>query len=342
MTPGATNEGAAGGSPAPPPAPEIRDPADGARPALSVIAPLFNEEENVELLVDAVRAALRDHASWELVLVDDGSVDRTAARVRAAAARDPRVRLVPLARNYGQTQAMQAGFDAARGDVLVGMDGDLQNDPEEIPRLVAKLGEGWDLVAGYRQNRQDKLVSRRLPSWVANRLIRAITRVDVRDNGCSLKAYRRATVERMHLYSDLHRFLPALAVATAGARVTEIPVRHHPRRHGRSKYGAGRIFRVLADLLTLLMISWFRERPLRMFGYASFVSGLLAAAFGADAVWTAATYGADELYVLPSCALLFLLLAVFLFMLGLIGEVALRRARAADPQLLPLVAESIP
>lgn len=319
---------------------------DGAapRPSLSVIAPLFNEEQNVEPLIDAVRHALRNHASWELVLVDDGSTDRTAELVQAAAAREPRIRFVPLARNFGQTQAMQAGFDAARGDVLVGMDGDLQNDPEEIPRLVATLAEGWDLVAGYRENRQDKLISRKLPSWVANRLIRAITRVDVRDNGCSLKAYRRETVERMHLYSDLHRFLPALAVATAGAKVTEIPVRHHPRRHGRSKYGAGRIFRVLADLLTLLMISWFRERPLRMFGYASFGATVAAAGFGAAAARaaTAAVYGADTRFVLPSCALLCLVLAVYLFMLGLIGEVALRRAHDEDPQLLPLAAEPRP
>jgi glycosyltransferase involved in cell wall biosynthesis len=193
---------------------------------LSVIAPLFDEEESVGPLVAAVREALREHPSWELVLVDDGSRDRTLARVRAEAERDPRVRPVALARNYGQTQAMQAGFDAARGTVLVGMDGDLQNPPGEIPRLLAKIEEGYDLVAGYRRDRRDAWLSRKLPSWIANRLIRRLTGIAVRDNGCSLKAYRREAVERMHLYAELHRFLPALAAATAGARIAELEVAH--------------------------------------------------------------------------------------------------------------------
>lgn len=311
-------------------------------PALSVVAPLYNEEENVAPLVEAVRAALADHPSWELVLVDDGSRDRTAELVAAQAAADPRVRLVQLARNYGQTQATQAGFDAARGAVLVGMDGDLQNDPTEIPRLVAKLDEGYDLVAGYRLNRQDKLVSRKLPSWVANRIIRAITRVDVRDNGCSLKAYRRETIQRMHLYSDMHRFLPALAAATAGARITEIPVRHHARRFGKSKYGASRILKILADLLTLTWIAWFRERPLRLFGLAGTIASAFAALFGASWVFSALVAQSLERpwgYVLPGCALLWLVLAFYLLMLGFIGEVVLRRAREESPELLPLAFE---
>jgi glycosyltransferase involved in cell wall biosynthesis len=320
----------------------ISHPGSGV-PALSVVAPLFNEEDNVLPLVEAVRRALRDHPSWELVLVDDGSADRTAALVREAAAADPRVRLVQLARNFGQTHAMQAGFDAARGDVLVGMDGDLQNDPEEIPRLEAKLAEGYDLVAGYRENRQDKLVSRKVPSWVANRLIRWITRVDIRDNGCSLKAYRRETVERMHLYSDLHRFLPALAAATSGARITEIPVRHHARRHGTSKYGAGRIFRVLADLLTLTMISWFREHPLRMFGFGAAGAFALTALFAVAAVLTVhqRDFESDYFLVLPGCTLVCLLLAVYLLMLGLIGEVALRMARREESEEPPLAVEPV-
>ena len=200
--------------------------------ALSVVVPLFNEAESVTPLVEAVRRALEEHGHWELVLVNDGSTDGTATIASQLAAVDRRVRVIQLARNYGQTSAMQAGFDHARGEVVVSMDGDLQNDPRDIPRLVAKLQEGYDLVAGYRKHRQDKLITRRIPSWVANRIIGWVTGVKIRDNGCSLKAYRRALLDRMNLYSDMHRFIPAVAVATAGAAIAEVPVAHHSRRYG--------------------------------------------------------------------------------------------------------------
>jgi len=314
-------------------------------PALSVVAPLYNEEECAGLLVDAVRSALEAQPlGWELILVDDGSRDRTAAIVAAAAAADPRVRLLRMRRNFGQTQAMQAGFDAARGRVLVGMDGDLQNDPRDIPLLVAKLDEGYDLVAGYRVRRQDAFFSRRIPSWAANHLIRWITRVPIRDNGCSLKAYRRETVKRMHLYADMHRFLPALAAATAGARICEIPVRHHARVHGTSKYGASRIVKLLADLLTLALISWFRERPLRLFGFAAVAAGALSLPFvlGTLLTWDAPEYGSPYPYVFPTAALVFLLLGGYLMLLGLVAEVALRRSRDTDDEPLPLLVERAP
>ncbi len=313
-------------------------------PEISVVVPLFNEEESVAPLVDAVRAALADHPSWELVLVDDGSRDRTPAIAEAQQAADPRVRLVRLARNYGQTQAMQAGFDAARGTVVVSMDGDLQNDPRDIPRLVATLAEGYDFVAGYREHRQDTLVTRKIPSWIANRIIRRITRIDIRDNGCSLKAYRRTTLQRMHLYSDMHRFLPALAAATAGARITEIPVRHHARRFGQSKYGLSRIFKILGDLLTITMISWFRERPLLLFGAAAVGAMLAGVAFLAATLVTLFTFR-EELataYVLPAATLLWIMLACYLLMLGLIAEVALRKSRQEQRELLPLASERRP
>lgn len=320
------------------------DPSGVNRPHLSVVVPVFNEEENVPLLVAAVREALGDGDFWELLLVDDGSSDRSPAEAAAAAAADPRVRPVGLARNYGQTLAMQAGFDQARGDVVVSMDGDLQNDPRDIPRLVETLESGYDLVAGYRERRQDELITRKVPSWVANRIIRALTGVKIRDNGCSLKAYRRATLERMHLYSDMHRFLPAFAAATAGARITEIPVRHHARRFGRSKYGLSRIFKLLADLLTLTMIAWFRERPLALFGIGAATAFTLALGFLA---WTALALErfqnvSANAYVLPAATLLWLLLASYLLMLGLVGEVALRRAREAQPELLPIAVERAP
>jgi glycosyltransferase involved in cell wall biosynthesis len=314
--------------------------SDVPHPHLSVVVPLFNEEENVPLLVGAVRDALGGGPSWELLLVDDGSSDRTADLAEAAGS-DPRIRTVRLARNYGQTLAMQAGFDQAWGEVVVSMDGDLQNDPRDIPRLVATLESGYDLVAGYREHRQDKVVTRKLPSWVANRIILALTGVQIRDNGCSLKAYRRATLERMHLYSDMHRFLPAFAAATAGARITEIPVQHHPRRFGESKYGLSRIFKLLADLLTLTMIAWFRERPLALFGLPAAVAFSLGVGFLG---WSAMAMGRfrEEIanaYVLPAAALLWLLLACYLLMLGLLGEVALRRTREAQTEMLPIAVE---
>ena len=310
-------------------------------PQLSVVVPLYNEEDNIRPLVLAVREALAGHGTWELVLVNDGSRDHTAQIAGEAAAEDARVRLIELARNYGQTQAMQAGFDAARGSVVVSMDGDLQNDPTDIPRLVAKLDEGYDLVAGYRVRRQDHLVRRKIPSWVANRIIRAITGVTIRDNGCSLKAYRRATLERLHLYSDMHRFLPALAAATAGARITEMPVQHHPRRRGQSKYGLSRILKILADLLTITMIASFRERPLALFGTGALAALGLALGCAGLAVAASMRFRAEvaNAYVLPSVALLFVMLACYLVMLGLVGEVALRRSRLTRPELPPIGVE---
>ncbi len=313
------------------------------RPALSVVVPLYNEEDNVRPLVEAVREALGEAPPWELVLVDDGSRDRTAQVAAEVGRGDERIRLVQLARNYGQTQAMQAGFDAARGRIVVSMDGDLQNDPHDIPALVAKLEEGYDLVAGYRLRRRDKLLTRKLPSWVANRIIRAVTGVPIRDNGCSLKAYRRETLDRLHLYSDMHRFLPALAAATAAARIAELPVRHHPRRFGRSKYGLSRIVKILADILTLTMISWFRERPIVMFGIGA--AGALALALGfAGAALLGITRVREEIanaYVFPAAALLWLMLACYLLMLGLVAEVAVWKDREREAPL-PLAVERSP
>jgi glycosyltransferase involved in cell wall biosynthesis len=307
-----------------------------ALPELSIVVPLYNEEESVGPLVDAVRDALEGQPSWELVLVDDGSRDSTAQVAGALAAADPRVVLLQLARNYGQTQAMQAGFDRANGRIIVSMDGDLQNDPRDIPLVVAKLEEGFDLVAGYRTRRQDKIVTRKIPSWVANRMIIWLTGVRIRDNGCSLKAYRRDLLDQLHLYSDMHRFLPALAAATANARIAEVPVRHHARRFGVSKYGLTRVAKLLADLLTIKMIASFRESPLAMFGLGALLSGLFAAAFLSAWLWSFVKPGGPpdpspmNAYVFPGSALLCIALAVFLTMLGLIAEAALQKVRAEE------------
>lgn len=300
--------------------------------SLSVVVPLYNEVLNVEPLVASVERALAEVASWELLLVDDGSTDGTAEIASSLASSDPRVRLVRLARNYGQTAAMQAGFDVARGGVVVTMDGDLQNDPEDIPRFLAKLEEGYDLVAGYRVRRQDALLRRKVPSYVANRLIGWITGVPIRDNGCSLKAYRRELLDRMHLYSDMHRFIPALAAGTAGARIAELPARHHPRRHGKSKYGLSRITKVLIDLVTIKMIRSFRERPLHLFATGALFSLLVGVGFGAATLIAMVSFTSFKAsaVVLPGVALLWFGLACYLLMLGLIGEVAVREGRSPE------------
>ncbi|MDQ3809882.1 MAG: glycosyltransferase family 2 protein [Chloroflexota bacterium] len=319
------------------------------RLTLSIVVPLFNEEESLAALVDAIRHALTGSSeSWELVLVDDGSMDGTADIAARLAASDSRIRLVRLAWNYGQTQAMRAGFDHARGEVVVSMDGDLQNDPQDIHGLVEKLREGYDLVAGYRVRRRDTLITRKLPSWFANRLIAWLTGVRIRDNGCSLKAYRRSLLDQLHLYSDMHRFLPALAAATAAARIAEIPVRHHARRFGRSKYGLSRITKILADLLTIKMISSFRERPLAMFGSGALVAAALGTAFGLAPITGYGVFGIEYAighahdYVLPSAAMLWLMLACYLLMLGLVAEVALRKARQEEQLGFQTAIEHVP
>ncbi|HEV8356820.1 MAG TPA: glycosyltransferase family 2 protein [Gemmatimonadales bacterium] len=307
-------------------------------PAVTIVVPVLNEEPNVAPLVEGVREALREGPTWELLFVDDGSSDGTAAAVLAFAGADDRIRLIALARNYGQTAALQAGFDHARGHTVISMDGDLQNDPADIPALVAKLEEGYDLVAGYRRGRQDAWLSRKLPSWVANRVLRWITGVPIRDTGCSLKAYRRELIDRLALYSDLHRFIPTVAAATAGARIVELEVRHHPRQHGRSKYGLSRVGKVLADLLTLRMIHSFRERPLLLFASGALVAAVLGLLFaGAAAVSMAGFQPAKaNALVLPATACVWFALSWYLLMLGLIAETALWEARAEHPEPGPL------
>ena len=229
---------------------------------LSVVVPLYNEEESLPHLVEQLLSALRTtDEAFELVLVDDGSSDRTAKVLAKLSAEVPEVVAVLLRKNYGQTAAMAAGFDVAGGEVIVSLDGDLQNDPADIPMLLAKLREGYDLVSGWRHQRQDAALQRKLPSRIANRLIGQVTGVRLHDYGCSLKAYRREVLSDMRLYGELHRFLPALAFIE-GARITEVKVNHRARQFGSSKYGIDRTFRVLMDLLTVWFMKRFLTRPM--------------------------------------------------------------------------------
>jgi len=236
--------------------------------ALSVVVPLFNEEDSLEPLVEQLLSVLRPLGlGFELVMVDDGSRDGTPAKLAQLSERVDELVAVLLRRNYGQTAAMAAGFDASCGRVIVTLDGDLQNDPADIPQLLSKLNEGYDLVSGWRHQRQDAALSRLLPSKLANRLIARVTGVQLHDYGCSLKAYRREVIDDMNLYGELHRFLPALAFIE-GARIAEVRVRHHRRRFGRSHYGIDRTIRVLMDLLTVWFMKRFLTRPMHVFGLA--------------------------------------------------------------------------
>ncbi len=300
-----------------------------AEPYLSVVAPLYNESENVAPLIEWILEALKEFPrSFEVVLVDDGSRDDTWAKVVTGAAANAQVRGIRLARNAGQTAAMMAGFDYARGQVIVSLDGDLQNDPRDIAALVSRLEEGYDLVCGWRQQRQDKLLLRKVPSWVANRMIRRLTGVPITDNGCSLKAYRRELLDRIPLYAEQHRFIPALS-ASVGARIAEMPVRHHARRFGESKYGISRTVKVLVDLLTLKMITTFRSRPLVGFLIATALPLTAALAFGIMWLIALTQFGPDKAraMVFPAAAALSLAAAFYLFMLGLVAEVALSNER---------------
>ncbi len=295
---------------------------EAARPVdLSVLVPVYNEEGNVRALhAEAVPVLDRLRLAWEMIFVDDGSTDGTHAALAEIRREDARVRVVRLRRNFGQTTALAAGFDYARGDRVVTLDGDLQNDPRDIPLLLEKMDEGYEVVSGWRRDRKEPFLTRRLPSVAANRLIAFLSGVPIHDFGCTLKAYDRSVFERLPLYAETHRFLPALASLT-GARTTEAVVRHHPRRFGRSKYGLSRVGKVLVDLLALQMILHFSTRPRRWFGALALPFALSGAACGA---WAAAAYFSrpegPPMIVLPGATFLLFFLSFFLLSLGWFAE----------------------
>jgi glycosyltransferase involved in cell wall biosynthesis len=236
------------------------------RPHVSVTIPIYNEEDNIALLYARTRDALEQLGkSWELILVNDGSKDDSAARLNEVAANDPRVKVIHLSRNYGQTAALMAGLDHAKGGIIVPMDGDLQNDPADIARMLGKLDEGYDVVSGWRKDRKDAAIKRNLPSRIANNLISTVSGVHLHDYGCSLKAYRRDVLEGVKLYGEMHRFVPIYA-AWNGAKVTELEVAHHPRIHGQSKYGLERVVKVVLDLLVVKFLFKYASKPIYLFG----------------------------------------------------------------------------
>ncbi|MGL5062807.1 MAG: glycosyltransferase family 2 protein [Microcoleus sp.] len=294
-------------------------------PDVSAVVPVYNEVESLPHLIEAIASALQASGlTYQIICVDDGSKDGSAALLQEMAGSRDDLCAVILRRNYGQTAAMSAGFDRARGRVIVTLDGDLQNDPADIPLLLAKLDEGYDLVSGWRKNRQDNTISRLIPSKIANWLIARVTGVRLHDYGCSLKAYRSELVADLNLYGELHRFLPALAFIE-GARIAEIPVRHHARRFGQSKYGIWRTFRVLMDLLTIYFMKKFLTRPMHVFGLLGMISMVLGTALGVYLTILKLGFGKiignRPLLIL---AVVLLLTGVQLFCFGLLGEVMMR------------------
>src|SRR5712692_606751 len=307
-----------------------RNPRSAASPRgiqLSIVVPLFNEAATIAELhrrLNAVLLLLGTNA--EIVYVDDGSSDGTREALEALAVRDERVVLVPLARNYGQTAALAAGFDAASGDVIVAMDGDLQHAPEEIPKLVAKLGEGYDIVSGWRERRVDNLWTRRLPSRIANWLMAKLSGVSLHDFGTTFKAYRAPVIKRIRLHGDLHRFIPALA-SWGGARIAEVPIANIPRPQNQSHYGLSRTWRVAADLITVRFLLRYVTRPLHFFGPIGFSSVAAGATTGAWILGTKLVTGSPVFVEHGPLLLLSAVLiqtGIMLIGLGLLAELLTR------------------
>ena len=317
-------------------------------PFLSIVIPVYNEEENIRPLFERVRSvceALGD--TYEILFVDDGSVDNTFTELAELHKEAPFLRVIRFQKNAGQTAAMAAGFEFARGQHIISMDGDLQNDPVDIPNLLAKLDEGYDLVCGWRKERQDKMLTRRLPSVIANWIIAKVTGVEIHDNGCSLKAYRAQVIKQVSLYGEMHRFIPAMSTVV-GARIAEIVVTHHPRRFGKSKYGLGRVWRVMIDIiafkfiisvfarcpknqkpsflrrclhgfytrtelgrLTRFFIFTCKRRPLRFFGLTGTISFLLGGVL---------LLGVSNINFVPAMRIFLFIAGILIFCFGIFGE----------------------
>jgi glycosyltransferase involved in cell wall biosynthesis len=301
-----------------------RGGAVSERPILSIVIPVYNEEESVQPLYQSNRQACDPLGKpYEIIFVDDGSEDGTYGILAQIHRRDARVKVIRFRKNFGQTAAMTAGFAYAKGEVIISMDGDLQNDPADIPKLLAKLEEGFDVVCGWRKRRQDKFWSRRLPSMAANWLIGRITGVHIHDNGCSLKAYHATVIKNVALYGELHRFIPAMSTLT-GARIAEIPVNHHPRRFGTSKYSIGRVWRVALDIVTVKMLTGFASRPALWFGLLSLPWAVLGGAVLAVAGAMYAYGAIEEWTVMSTVAFLLLFMGGNLLAMGLMGELFVR------------------
>ncbi|CAN5840930.1 glycosyltransferase family 2 protein [soil metagenome] len=311
-------------------------------PELSLFLPVLDEEDNLRPMHAKISEALNVLGKTaEVIYVDDGSTDKSLEILREIAGGDERVRVISLRRNYGQTAAMSAGIDAANGKILIPMDADLQNDPKDIARLLEKLDEGFDVVSGWRKNRQDKLVSRKIPSQIANRIISWIGGVPLHDYGCSLKAYRRDVIQDVRLYGEMHRFIPIYA-SWAGARVTEIPVDHHARTMGKSKYGISRTVKVVFDLMTIKFMASYQTKPIYVFGTFGLIAFLLSMFAGLWAFALKFIYGVSfVLTPLPVIAIVLLAISMQFFLMGLLAEMLVRTYHESQNKTIYAVREKI-
>ena len=309
---------------------------------ISVVVPICNELENIPLLYQQLAAVLPSLARpWEIVFVDDGSTDGSGERLREVAARDTRVKVIRFRRNYGQTAAMQAGIQHAAGNVIVTLDGDLQNDPLDIPTLIHKLDEGYDLVHGWRKQRQDTLITRKIPSQIANWLISRVTGFPIHDLGCTLKAIRREIAVELELYGEMHRFIPILA-HQRGARCVEVVTRHHPRRFGQTKYGLSRTVRVILDLITVKYMLDYFASPMKLFGRFGLACLAVALVSGIGTLAMKLAAGIDMTgNPLMLLAVLGTIAAIQFFSLGLLGEVSARIYYGSQPRQNYAIRETI-
>ena len=311
-------------------------------PEISVVIPLYNEEESIPELYRQLTAVMEELARpYEVIVVNDGSRDRSLELLRALHAQDRRWRIISFRRNFGQTAGFAAGFDHARGEIVITMDADLQNDPAGIPLLLDKMAEGFDVVSGWRKHRQDAFLSRRLPSIIANKLVSRASGVPLHDYGCSLKAYRSEVVKGIRLYGEMHRFVPAVA-AWMGVTVAEVAVPHHARQFGKSKYGIDRTFRVILDLITVRFLLGYATRPLHIFGSVGMLSATLGVLFGLYLTFVKLVQGQDigsrPLLIL---AVLLVIVGVQFIGMGLLGELIVRTYYEAQDKPIYVVREML-
>ena len=315
---------------------------DTETPEISVFLPVYNEAPNLPPLQAKLDQALKELGrTAEIVYVDDGSSDGSLEILRELAAKDKRIRVVALRRNYGQTAAMSAGIDAAKGKVLIPMDADLQNDPADIVRLLNRLDEGFDVVSGWRKNRKDKMVTRKIPSMIANKLISWIGGVPLHDYGCSLKAYRRESLQDVKLYGEMHRFIPIYA-SWAGARVSEIPVEHHARTMGKSKYGLSRTLKVVFDLMTIKFMASYQTKPIYVFGSFGMLAFAISLLAGLYALFLKIFHKADFVQTpLPILAIVMFAVGIQFLLMGLLAEMLVRTYHESQAKPIYAVRERI-
>jgi len=309
---------------------------------LSIIIPIYNEEENIKELYGELKKILAKlSVDYEIISVNDGSEDKSDQILREITKIDPAFKMISFRKNFGQTAAISAGIDFSRGDILIPIDADLQNDPTDIPKFLEKIEQGFDVVSGWRRNRKDKLLTRKIPSWLANRLISLITKVKLHDYGCTMKAYKKEVIKDIRLYGEMHRFMPAYT-SWYGARVAEIVVNHRPRRHGKTKYGISRTFKVILDLLTVKFLSDYLTKPMHFFGKVGYWSFIFSILSGVLAVVLRFTMGITFIQTpLPLLTVFLILVGIQFILMGLLAEILIRNYYESQKKTTYLIKEKI-